>query len=58
MSQVSYETVLESLETVVSELNHTNNDRTRGLRCTPFGAVTSVDPCPHFCGPLCEAYRA
>ena len=43
MSQVSYETVLESLETVVSELNHANNDRTRAY-VAPFGAVTSVDP--------------
>ena len=43
MSQVSYETVLESLETVVSELNHANSDRTRAY-VAPFGAVTSVDP--------------
>ena len=42
MSQVSYETVLESLETVVSELNHANSDRTRAY-VAPFGAVTSVD---------------
>ena len=43
MREVSYETVLESLETVVSELNHANNDRTRAY-VAPFGVVTSVDP--------------
>ena len=43
MSEVSYETVLESLETVVSQLNHANNDKTRAY-VAPFGVVTSVDP--------------
>lgn len=43
MSEVSYETVLESLETVVSELNHANGDRIRAY-VAPFGVVTSVDP--------------
>lgn len=41
--EISYETVLESLETVVSQLNHANNDRTRAY-VAPFGVVTSVDP--------------
>lgn len=40
---VSYEEVLESLETVISELHHANNGRTRAY-VAPFGAVTSVDP--------------
>lgn len=35
--------MLESLETVISELNHANDDRTRAY-VTPFGVVTSVDP--------------
>ena len=43
MREVSYEEVLESLETVISELNHANDDRTRAY-VTPFGVVTSVDP--------------
>lgn len=43
MGEVSYEEVLESLETVVSELNHANQDRTRAY-VAPFGVVTSVDP--------------
>ena len=41
--EVSYEEVLDSLETVVSTLNHANGDRTRAF-VTPFGLITSVDP--------------
>lgn len=41
--EVSYEEVLESLETVVGELNHANGDRTRAY-VAPFGVITSVDP--------------
>lgn len=41
--EISYETVLESLETVISQLDHANNDRTRAY-VAPFGVVTSVDP--------------
>lgn len=43
MKEVGYESVLESLETVVSELNHANQDKTRAY-VAPFGVVTSVDP--------------
>lgn len=43
MKEVEYETVLESLETVIRELNHANEDRTRAY-VAPFGVVTSVDP--------------
>ena len=35
--------MLDSLETVVSELHHANGDRTRAY-VAPFGVVTSVDP--------------
>lgn len=41
--EVAYEEVLDSLETVVSELHHANGDRTRAY-VAPFGVVTSVDP--------------
>lgn len=41
--EVSYEEVLDSLETVISQLNHGNDDRTRAY-VAPFGVVTSVDP--------------
>lgn len=41
--EVEYGQVLDSLETVVSELNHANQDRTRAY-VAPFGVVTSVDP--------------
>lgn len=41
--EVPYEQVLESLETVISTLNHANNDRTLAY-VAPFGVVTSVDP--------------
>lgn len=43
MFQVSYETILESLETVVSGLNHANSNRTK-VYIAPPGAVTPVDP--------------
>lgn len=42
-AEISYETVLESLDTVISELDHANDDRTRAY-VAPFGVVTSVDP--------------
>lgn len=41
--EVAYEEILESLETVVSELNHAHDDRTKAY-VAPFGAVTSIDP--------------
>lgn len=40
--EVSFEQLLDSLETVIQELNHKNNDRTRAY-VTPFGAVTSIE---------------
>ena len=40
--EVAYEQVLDSLETVIQELNHANGDRTRAY-VTPFGAITSIE---------------
>lgn len=41
--EITYEEMLDSLESVISQLNHANEDRTRAF-VAPFGAVTSVDP--------------
>ena len=41
--EVTYDEMLDSLETVIQELNHANDDKTRAY-VAPFGVVTSVDP--------------
>ena len=41
--EISYKEMLDSLETVVKELNHSNDGMTRAY-VAPFGVVTSVDP--------------
>lgn len=43
VSEVSYEKMLNSLETVIEQLNNSNNGKTKAY-VAPFGVITSVDP--------------
>lgn len=43
VSEVTYEDMLYSLETVIEQLNNANNGKTKAY-VAPFGVVTSVDP--------------
>lgn len=43
VEEVTYEKMLYSLETVIEQLNNSNNGRTKAY-VAPFGVVTSVDP--------------
>lgn len=40
--EVSFEQILDSLETIIQELDNSNNGKTRAF-VTPFGAVTSIE---------------
>lgn len=43
VSEVSYEQVLRSLETLIEQLNNSNGGKTKAY-VAPFGIITSVDP--------------
>ncbi|MDD7401082.1 MAG: amidohydrolase family protein [Eubacteriales bacterium] len=40
--EVSFEQILDSLEVIIQELDHANNDKTRAF-VAPFGVVTSIE---------------